>query len=139
MTGFSLMIILFKEINLFAIHASVNFVKPVPCTQNSIMPIISVEWHPTNLSPQEKSVANTNTSLTNPTAQKMRFSIKDFFSKCDQIRRFLWIWSHVLKKSLLENFIFCAVSWRQPTKFFLQISHENGLKHGFQDTLTERH
>ena len=25
------------------------------------------------------------------TAQKMKFSIKDFFSKCDQIRRKLWI------------------------------------------------
>ena len=36
----------------------------------------------------------------------MKFSIKDFFSKCDQIRRKLRIWSHLLKKSLLENFIF---------------------------------
>ena len=43
------------------------------------------------------------------TAQKMKFFIKDFFSKCDQIRRFLWIWSHLLKRSLMENFIFCAV------------------------------
>ena len=42
------------------------------------------------------------------TAQKMKFSIKDFFSKCDQIRRKLPIWSHLLKKSLMENFIFCA-------------------------------
>ena len=40
------------------------------------------------------------------TAQKMKFSIKDFFSKCDKIRIFLRIWSHVLKKSLMENFIF---------------------------------
>ena len=32
----------------------------------------------------------------------MKFSIKDFFSKCDQIRSFLWIWSHLLKKSLME-------------------------------------
>ena len=32
------------------------------------------------------------------TAQKMKFSIKDFFSKCDQIRSFLRIWSHLLKK-----------------------------------------
>ena len=39
----------------------------------------------------------------------MKFSIKDFFSKCDQIRRKLRIWSHLLKKSLMENFIFCAV------------------------------
>ena len=43
------------------------------------------------------------------TAQKMKFSIKEFFSKCDQIRRKLWIWSHLLQKSLMENFIFCAV------------------------------
>ena len=43
------------------------------------------------------------------TAQKMKFSIKDFFSKCDQILRKLRIWSHLLKKSLMENFIFCAV------------------------------
>ena len=40
------------------------------------------------------------------TAQKIKFSIKDFFSKCDQIRRFLWIWSPLLKKFLMENFIF---------------------------------
>ena len=39
----------------------------------------------------------------------MKFAIKYFFSKCDQTRRKLRIWSHLLKKSLLENFIFCAV------------------------------
>ena len=43
------------------------------------------------------------------TAQKMKFSIKDFFIKCDQIRWKLWILLHLLKKSLMENFIFCAV------------------------------
>ena len=42
--------------------------------------------------------------------QKMKFYIKDFFSECDQIRRKLRIWSHSLKKSLMENFIFCVVS-----------------------------
>ena len=45
----------------------------------------------------------------NYTTQKMKFSIKGFFNKCDQIRSFLRIWSHLLKKSLMENFIFCAV------------------------------
>ena len=39
------------------------------------------------------------------TPQKMKFSIEDFFSKCDQIRRKLRIWSHLLKKSSMENFI----------------------------------
>ena len=43
------------------------------------------------------------------TAQKLKFSIKDFFSKWDQIRSFPWIWSHLLKKSLMKNFIFCAM------------------------------
>ena len=42
-------------------------------------------------------------------AQKMKFSIKDLFSKCDQICSFLWIWSHLLKKSLIENVIFCPL------------------------------
>ena len=42
------------------------------------------------------------------TAQKMKFLIKDFFSKCDQIRRKLQIWSHLLKKSLMENSTFCV-------------------------------
>ena len=36
----------------------------------------------------------------------MKYSIKDFFSKCDQIQSFLKIWSHLLKKSVMENFIF---------------------------------
>ena len=40
----------------------------------------------------------------------MKFLIKDIFSKCDQIRSFLRIWSRLLKKSLIENFIFCAVN-----------------------------
>ena len=34
---------------------------------------------------------------------KMEFSIKDFFSKCDEIGSFLQIWSHLLKKFLKEN------------------------------------
>ena len=42
-------------------------------------------------------------TFTSP-AQKIKFSIKDFSSKCDQIRRNLRIWSHLLKKSLIENF-----------------------------------
>ena len=45
------------------------------------------------------------------TAQKMKFSIKGFFSKCDQIRRKLQIWSHLQKKSLMENFIIGAVKF----------------------------
>ena len=39
----------------------------------------------------------------------MKISIKDFFNKCDQISSFLRIWSHLLKKSSMENFIFWVV------------------------------
>ena len=46
------------------------------------------------------------------TVQKMKFSIKDFLGKCDQIRRKLLIWSHLLNKSSMENFIFCAGSFQ---------------------------
>ena len=42
---------------------------------------------------------------------KMKFSIKHFFSKCDQIHSFLRICSHLLKKSLMDNFIFCAMNY----------------------------
>ena len=37
--------------------------------------------------------------------------MKYFFRECDQIRRKLRIWSHLLKKSLMENFIFCGVHY----------------------------
>ena len=43
------------------------------------------------------------------TAHTMKFSVKDFFSKCEQILKKLRIYSHLLKKSLTENFILCAV------------------------------
>ena len=45
------------------------------------------------------------------TAQKMKFSMKGFFNKCDQVRRKLRIWLHLLKKYLMENFIFRAVHY----------------------------
>ena len=62
------------------------------------------------------------------TALKMKFSIKDFFSKCDQICRKPWIWfGH--KKFLMENFILCAMmgSWLR----FWQILVTSGGFQGF--------
>ena len=63
------------------------------------------------------------------TAQKIKFSMKDFFSKCGQIRGKLWIWSHLLKKS----FIFCAVfSWDQK----IVVDRENRLvRRNFKETI----
>ena len=73
-----------------------------------------------------------------------KFSIKDFFSKFDQIRSFLRIWSHLLKKSLMGNFILYAVmseavpsslsqrcpwgsqvTWKNPSKNIIKASKGN--------------
>ena len=35
--------------------------------------------------------------------------VSHFLSKCDQICSFLQVWSNLLKQSLIENLIFCAV------------------------------
>ena len=37
-------------------------------------------------------------------------NLKDFFSKCDHIRMKQRIWSYLLKKSLMENFIFIEIT-----------------------------
>ena len=52
------------------------------------------------------------------TTLKKKFNIKDFFIKYDQIHSFLQIWSHLLKKSLMENFVFSVVKSKQ--RFFQQ-------------------
>ena len=57
-----------------------------------------------------------NAAITNTTAQNTKFSIKNFFSKCDQMRSFLRIRSHLLKKSSMENFIF-FVQWTIKNRF----------------------
>ena len=58
----------------------------------------------------------------------MKFSIKDFFSKCDQILRKLRIWSHLLKKFLTENFIFSAV--KCISTFYLGLTNQTGNHRG---------
>ena len=67
-----------------------------------------------NLLRKDKSIAkdlitNWYGASSSGTAQKMKFSIKDFFSKCDQLRSKLRVWSPLLKKSLMEPLNFCAV------------------------------
>ena len=54
----------------------------------------------------------------------MKFSIKNFLSKCDQNNSFLSIWSHLLKKPLMEIFIFfihCKINDEK------EMSEENSL------------
>ena len=92
--------------------------KTFPCTD-----LLTVESSPMSLSWQDSESALiytfffTSSALfrrfcSQHTSQKMKFSITDFCSKCNQIRSFLRIWSHLLKKSVMENFIFCAMTVR---------------------------
>ena len=72
------------------------------------------------------------------TAQKMKFFIKDLLSKYYQIRKKLRIWSHLLKKSLMENFIFCAVK-KQRVASSLELSLEKSLDRDvFKDSLKSK-
>ena len=55
----------------------------------------------------------------------MKFPLKHFSGKCDQIRRKLRIWSHLLEKSLMENFIFRVVRvLNRPLKKYDEIRFE---------------
>ena len=63
------------------------------------------------------------------TPQKIKFLIRDFFSKCEQIHSLLGIRSHLLNISLMENFNFCAVRcYRQQVCTYLTF-HDGGRYH----------
>ena len=57
---------------------------------------------------------------------KKNFSIKHF-SKCDQIRSFLWIWSPLLKKFL------CSYTWN--SKIFVESSEGNIFIQEYNDVM----
>ena len=59
--------------------------------------------------------------LIKSTLHKNEVSHHEVFSKCDQICSFLRNCSHLLKKSLMENFIFCAVALHQITLLFSKL------------------
>ena len=71
-----------------------------------------------------QNIAFEFTKNTGLTTKKMKCSIKDFFSKPDQIRSFLQIWSHLLKKSFMEYFISCAGTYQDAIAHL--ISTESG-------------
>ena len=54
----------------------------------------------------------------------MEISVKDFLSKCEQIRKKFRICLHLVKKSLAKNFIFCVVLY---TKFGISTQPEMEL------------
>ena len=59
-----------------------------------------------------------------------KFSVTDFFSKCDQIRKKMWVCSHLLKKSLMENLFFGAV---RPSILAVFCNALEMLLHAFRD------
>ena len=69
----------------------------------------------------------TKLALETATAQKIKFSIKDFFNKCDQIR----MRKSLLKKFLVEIFTFCAVYVQQ--KNYGGIKNLGLWRHGIYD------
>ena len=54
--------------------------------------------------------------------KKIKFSI----SKCNQIRSFLWIWSHLLKKSFVVQ---CKAFYRQQCKHISLSAYPERSKH----------
>ena len=60
----------------------------------------------------------------------MKFSIKDFLSKCVQIRGELLIWSRLQKKSLMENFIFAQ--WTLHTTYNVVSSEMSNIVSAFR-------
>ena len=53
--------------------------------------------------------------------KKIKFPIKNLFSKCDQIHRKLRIWSRLQMKFLIENLIFLDSVWNFPNILRIQI------------------
>ena len=75
------------------------------------------------------------TIRTDDTGQKMRCFIKDFFNKCDQIRRKLRIWSRLLKESSMKNFIFlCSAKFPQhKDPWYLQVIFQKNVQNQIQN------
>ena len=61
------------------------------------------------ISTKSKWVVNTDCFTKFSLHKKWSFPLRISSGKYDQIRSFLQIWSHLLKKSLMENLFFCAM------------------------------
>ena len=82
--------------------------------QNLLVPFLNV------VETGKKTLRLIKTRTRVRTAQKMKFSIINFFSKCDQILRKMRIWPYLLKKSLTENFIFLC---SDDSKLYLYVTN----------------
>ena len=47
----------------------------------------------------------------------MKLPIKDLFSKCNQIRKLLRIWLHLLMELLMKDFILCSFNRGEKAAF----------------------
>ena len=65
------------------------------------------------------------------------FSLIVFWWDTAQIRRKLRIWSHLLKKSIMENFPFCAVSVLSDKVFFKSSVTDSSSKYAVRDSSPE--
>ena len=106
----------YKEIKAF--RKLWNFRSRFPCRKNIFRESVD-EWSKILLMFVENRSANFCWTLTHLSVvyfthrnsrqhKKMKFSIKNFFSKSCQIHSFLRIWSHLLNKSSIKNFIFVS-------------------------------
>ena len=62
----------------------------------------------------------------------MKLFIKDFFSKCDQIRRKLQIWSHLLKEIFNGKLHFCTVMCYKLLSYFCWLIGKLKENHMFE-------
>ena len=76
-----------------------------------------------------KNSLNKSPNYSLVTTEKKKFSIKDFFSICDQIRSFLRFWSHLLKKSWVGIRIdrFYLICSQLLLLFFLEVYSMNAF------------
>ena len=90
-------------LNAFNYESNKQWIKWIPINSEKCS-----KWAASDLCANYLKKGNSPATIT---PKKMKFSIKGFSSKCDQIRCFLRILSHLPKKFLMENFIFGAVSF----------------------------
>ena len=67
----------------------------------------------------------------------MKFRNEDFFSKCDQIRSFQRIWSHLLKKPLMELHFLCNYKKCSDHTQTMQLQKDNVKIFAMEETKTQ--
>ena len=92
--------------NVFPIKCTFWYCAPVFCGSDQASFSIAQK----EICPELLRVEIFTISVNGTNTLKMKFSFTAFFIKCDQIRSCPYIWSHLLKKSLMESVIFlCSV------------------------------